>query len=74
MSCIIILNQLNQNIDFSGADLIFPNLSNFLNILFEEVFNVSPLSQKSFFLFDIFNRGGTVCLCTMNFAVKNGQR
>ena len=33
MSCIIILNQLNQNIDFSGADLIFPNLSDFLNIL-----------------------------------------
>jgi hypothetical protein len=33
MSCIIIHNQLNQNIDFSGADLIFPNLSDFLNIL-----------------------------------------
>jgi len=33
MSCIIIRNQLNQNIDFSGADLIFSNLSDFLTIL-----------------------------------------
>jgi beta-phosphoglucomutase-like phosphatase (HAD superfamily) len=29
MSCIIILNQLNQNIDFSEADLIFSSLSDF---------------------------------------------
>lgn len=29
MSCIIILNQLNQNIDFSAADLIFSSLSDF---------------------------------------------
>ena len=29
MSCIIILNQLNQNIDFSKADLIFSSLSDF---------------------------------------------
>jgi len=29
MSCIIILNQLNQNIDFSEADLVFHSLSEF---------------------------------------------
>jgi HAD superfamily hydrolase (TIGR01509 family) len=33
MSCIIIRNQLNQNIDFSEADLIFSNLSDFLSTL-----------------------------------------
>ena len=33
MSCIIIRNQLNQNIDFSGADLVFSSLSNFLTVL-----------------------------------------
>ena len=33
MHCIIIRNQLNQNIDFIGADLIFSSLSNFLTIL-----------------------------------------
>ena len=33
MPCIIIRNQLNQNIDFSGADLIFSSLSDFLTIL-----------------------------------------
>jgi len=33
MSCIIIRNQLNQNIDFSGADLIFPSLFDFLTTL-----------------------------------------
>ena len=29
MTCIIILNQLNQKIDFSEADLVFPSLSEF---------------------------------------------
>jgi HAD superfamily hydrolase (TIGR01509 family) len=29
MACIIILNQLNQKIDFSEADLVFPSLSEF---------------------------------------------
>jgi len=29
MACIIILNQLNQKIDFSEADLVFPSLSDF---------------------------------------------
>jgi hypothetical protein len=33
MSCVIIRNQLNQNIDFSGADLIFSSLSDFLTVL-----------------------------------------
>jgi len=33
MPCIIIRNQLNQNIDFGGADLIFPSLFDFLTIL-----------------------------------------
>ena len=30
MSCIIVRNRLNQNIDFTGADLILKNLSEFL--------------------------------------------
>jgi beta-phosphoglucomutase len=33
MSCIIIRNQLNKNIDFSGADLIFSSLSDFLTTI-----------------------------------------
>ena len=33
MSCIIIRNQLNQNIDFSEADLIFSSLSDFLTTI-----------------------------------------
>ena len=33
MSCVIIRNQLNQNINFSGADLIFSSLSDFLTVL-----------------------------------------
>jgi len=33
MSCIIIRNQLNQNINFSEADLILPSLSSFLDII-----------------------------------------
>ena len=33
MSCIIIRNQLNKNIDFSEADLIFSSLSDFLTTI-----------------------------------------
>jgi len=33
MSCIIICNRLNQNIDFSEADLIFSSLSDFLTTI-----------------------------------------
>ena len=33
MPCIVIRNQLNQNIDFGEADLVFPSLSDFLNIV-----------------------------------------
>ena len=33
MSCLIIKNELNQNIGFHGADLILPSLSNFVALL-----------------------------------------
>ncbi len=33
MACIIIRNRLNQNIDFTGADVVLDNLSEFLTLL-----------------------------------------
>ena len=33
MACIIIKNDLNRNIDFNGAEIVFPSLKDFVSAL-----------------------------------------
>ncbi|SUZ92378.1 uncharacterized protein METZ01_LOCUS45232 [marine metagenome] len=33
MPCVIIKNDLNRNIDFNGAEIVFPSLTDFVSAL-----------------------------------------